>query len=98
MSLDDRGIDSPMSYVFPSITSSEFLEYTNHHRFHFVMMSQGRSSDLDTTKEGKLLNIMYLFGLRGYSLAFIDDIEFRSSKVKFRATSDNRSQNAHVTL
>ncbi|KAL0783517.1 hypothetical protein CaCOL14_001423 [Colletotrichum acutatum] len=80
MSFDDRGIDSPMSFVFPSITSPEFLSYTNQHRFHFVMMAQGRSSDLDTTREGKFLNVMYLFGLRGYSLAFIDDIEFRSSK------------------
>ncbi|KAK1460112.1 DEAD/DEAH box helicase [Colletotrichum melonis] len=80
MSFDDRGINSPMSFVFPSIMSPEFAEYTNQHRFHFIMMSQGRSSDLNTTKEGEFLNIMYLFGLRGYSLAFIDDIEFRSSK------------------
>lgn len=83
MSFDDRGINSPMSFVFPSIMSPEFVEYTNQHRFHFVMMSQGRSSDFDTTSEGEFLRIMYLFGLRGYSLAFIDDIEFRSSKVKF---------------
>ncbi|KAF4777168.1 DEAD/DEAH box helicase [Colletotrichum scovillei] len=80
MSFDDRGINSPMSFVFPSIMSPEFVEYTNQHRFHFVMMSQGRSSDFDTTSEGEFLRIMYLFGLRGYSLAFIDDIEFRSSK------------------
>ncbi|KXH38090.1 DEAD/DEAH box helicase [Colletotrichum simmondsii] len=80
MSFEDRRIDSPMSFVFPSITSPEFLEYTNQHRFHFVMMSSGRSSDLETTREGKFLTIMYMFGLRGYSLAFINDIEFRSSK------------------
>ncbi|KXH62453.1 DEAD/DEAH box helicase [Colletotrichum nymphaeae SA-01] len=80
MNFDDRGINSPMSFVFPSVMSPEFAEYTNQHRFHFIMMSQGRSSDFDTTSEGEFLRIMYLFGLRGYSLAFIDDIEFRSSK------------------
>ncbi|OHE94806.1 DEAD/DEAH box helicase [Colletotrichum orchidophilum] len=77
---DDSGIKSPMSFVFPSITSPEFLQYTNHHRFHFVMMSHGSSSNPDTTKEVEFLKIMYLFARRGYSLAFIDDIEFRSSK------------------
>ncbi|KXH56967.1 DEAD/DEAH box helicase [Colletotrichum salicis] len=77
---DDRSIRSPMSFVLPSITSPEFLEYTNHHRLHFVMMSQSRALDIDAIEAGEFLKIMYLFGLRGYSLAFIDGIEFRSSK------------------
>ncbi|KAK1622681.1 hypothetical protein BDP81DRAFT_507281 [Colletotrichum phormii] len=64
----------------PFITSPKFLEYTDHHRLHFVMMSQGRASDIDATEAGEFLKIMFLFGLRGYSLAFIDGIEFRSSK------------------
>ncbi|KAL2883508.1 hypothetical protein SGCOL_001191 [Colletotrichum sp. CLE4] len=38
------------------------------------------ASDIDATKAGEFLKIMYLLGTRGYSLAYIDGIEFRSSK------------------
>ncbi|KZL83351.1 dead deah box helicase [Colletotrichum incanum] len=74
-------LDAPMSFVFPSIASAEFRQYRSQYHLHLIMLSDGRPSELNGALETKFLGIMHLFAQHQYSLAFIDDTEFRSSKV-----------------
>ncbi|GJC89533.1 putative helicase C694.02 [Colletotrichum liriopes] len=73
-------LDAPMSFVFPSIASAEFRQYTSQYYLHFVMLSHGRFSESRSNLETQFLIIMHLLAQHGYSLAFINDVEFRSSK------------------
>ncbi|KAJ0305409.1 hypothetical protein Brms1b_010819 [Colletotrichum noveboracense] len=88
---------TPMSFVFSTIQSKEFEEYMEKNCLHFVMCSQG--SDFDSTPEvndgvgsGNHLKAMRLFADQGHSLAFMDDIEFRSSKVYTHVVTSARSE------
>lgn len=66
------------SYVFPSIRSSLFREYLDTHPLHFFLGSKAN-------QEGRVrtpLLMLYLMSLAGYCVAFVEGIEFRSSKVR----------------
>ncbi|KAF3801193.1 putative helicase [Colletotrichum gloeosporioides] len=88
---------TPMSFVFSTIQSKEFEEYMEKNCLHFVMCSEG--SDFDSAPEvndsvgsGNHLKAMRLFADQGHNLAFIDDIEFRSSKVYAHVVTSARSE------
>ncbi|KAF0322393.1 DEAD/DEAH box helicase [Colletotrichum asianum] len=88
---------TPMSFVFSTIQSKEFEEYMEKNCLHFVMCSQG--SDFDSAPEvndgvgsGNHLKAMRLFADQGHNLAFIDDIELRSSKVYTHVVTSARSE------
>ncbi|KAH0428180.1 DEAD/DEAH box helicase [Colletotrichum camelliae] len=88
---------TPISFVFSTIQSKEFEDYMEKNCLHFVMCSQG--SDFDSTPEvndgvgsGNHLKAMRLFAEQGHNLAFIDDVEFRSSKVYTHVVTSARSE------
>ncbi|KAF9871134.1 DEAD/DEAH box helicase [Colletotrichum karsti] len=70
----------PMSFVFSAIGNDEFADYMEENSLHFVMCSQGRDAE-DANGSIDHLLVMYLFAKMGYSLSFIDGLDFRSSKV-----------------
>ncbi|TIC97855.1 putative helicase [Colletotrichum higginsianum] len=85
-------LDAPMSFVFPSIASDEFHQYTSQYYLHFVMLSHGRSSESRSNLETQFLVILHLLAQHGYSLAFINDVEFRSSKAYAHIATPSRFQ------
>ncbi|RYP47761.1 hypothetical protein DL768_006229 [Monosporascus sp. mg162] len=70
------------SYRFNSVHDDGFREYLAQTTLHFFMGSDGRATQSDDhpTTLGHL-SIGYRMVCTGYCVAFIDDIEFRSSKV-----------------
>lgn len=70
------------SYRFSAEDGDDFRLYLDRNPLHFFMCSNGgaRSSDVDLVALGHL-SIGYQMARAGYCVAFIDHIEFRSSKV-----------------
>ncbi|TDZ15078.1 putative helicase [Colletotrichum orbiculare MAFF 240422] len=84
MNHDHGWTQSPVSFVFPAITSDEFSKYLEANSVYFIMGSRyGFSMSQERNSQGssRHLATAFLFARRQYSLAFIDDLEFRSSKV-----------------
>jgi hypothetical protein len=80
---DEVSGEGQMCFRFSSMESPEYEQYLRDYAIHFFM-----SLDACTWFEGKTspkslyyLDIAYRLGLRGYSVAFLDDLEFVSSKV-----------------
>lgn len=69
-----------VSFVFPSISSGEFDQYARANALHFVMCSAGEPEESDR-RSADGLAALCLFTRAGYSLGFISDVEFRSTKV-----------------
>ncbi|KAH7313698.1 hypothetical protein B0I35DRAFT_355734 [Stachybotrys elegans] len=80
-------INPPMSFVFPAVHSNEFASYIQQNCLHFVLCSRGQD---DTKSRSRHIEVMYLFASRRYNLAFIDDVEFRSSKVYMSVVTSSR--------
>lgn len=77
-----------LCYRFPCIDCEEFREYLATHAIHFIMCSDGASSD----PKYERINIFYKHIVHeitrtGYCVAFINDIEFRSARVCERDTN-----------
>lgn len=73
-----------MSFVFPAIGSETFTRYTRNHCLQLVMCSRSgltKSHLDDNPQDISRLVPNFLFASEGFSLAFVDDVEFRSSKV-----------------
>ena len=75
-----KGVEEPtagFSYAFPSMASSLFHEYLDKHPLHFFLGSKAHGESRDSTP----LGMLYMMNLAGYCVAFVEGIEFRSSKV-----------------
>jgi hypothetical protein len=79
----NRGQDQPpCSYQFQSLDCDAYRDYLARNAVHFVMCSHGeatRSEQDPVSLEN--LSIGYQVARAGYCVAFIDDIDFQSSKV-----------------
>ncbi len=65
------------SRVFPSVVCPPFAEYLNTHPLHFFLGSKAHDVEEGNTP----LRTLHLMSLMGYCVAFIEGVEFRSSKV-----------------
>lgn len=72
-----------VSFQFPSMESAGYDQYLKENAIHFFLCLNGRTipGALERAKGMQYLGIVYRFGLRGYSVSFLDTLEFVSSKV-----------------
>lgn len=72
-----------INYRFKSLGDTKFRRYLNETSLHFIMCCDGGPKHLDMVTDNTLdhLSIGFRFAAVGISVAFIDDVEFRSSKV-----------------
>lgn len=80
---DVVGSSTPkLCYRFSGIDCDQFRDYLATHAIHFIMCSEGNSGD---QAHGKVDNyyrhIVHEIARAGYCTAFINDVEFRSSRV-----------------
>lgn len=64
--------------------SAVYEQYLKENAIHFFLCLNGRT--ISGALEGtgmEYLGIVYRLGLRGYSVAFLDTLEFVSSKVRY---------------
>lgn len=73
-----------VNYRFTGFSDNTFRHYLRQTSLHFFMCCDGGTTHLDNITDVTLdrLSIGYRFACSGICLAFIDDIEFRSSKVR----------------
>lgn len=84
-----------MSYRFLGIDSHDFRDYTSTHAVRFMLCSDGEPpNDACRARAWPHRVIAHEFMRLGYPVAFLDDIEFRSSRVRkefLRPCSASRS-------
>jgi hypothetical protein len=77
---------APFSHLFPSLESAPFREYLDIHPLHFFLGSKDDSEDgfqlRGADRRKTPLEMLYLMSAAGYCVAFIEGIEFKSSKVR----------------
>lgn len=73
-----------LNFQFPSIESTEFEQYLKDNAVFFFMYLDGHAcfGSEDADKVARYLDPVYKLGLREYSVAFLDTLEFASSKVR----------------
>lgn len=73
------------SYVFPGLESRLFCDYLDTHPLHFFLGSQDNSPHEHPIASAACCNtslgMLHLMASAGYCVAFIEGIEFKSSKV-----------------
>ncbi|OAA65016.1 DEAD-like helicase [Cordyceps fumosorosea ARSEF 2679] len=70
-----------ITFEFPSAESAEFQNYTTENALRFFLCLDGLSFDSDATPFAKWhLAFIHDIGTRGYSVALINNFEFKSSK------------------
>jgi ATP-dependent RNA helicase DDX60 len=76
------------SRVFPDIRSSSFREYLDNHPLHFFLGSNAHDPNHGfqqqphgANRHHTPLEMLYLMSSAGYCVAFIEGVEFKSSKV-----------------
>lgn len=70
------------SYRFTGLASRPYLDYLASNPVHFVMCSHGESTETESDPSSlDHLSIGYRMACDGFSVAFINDITFQSSKV-----------------
>lgn len=72
---------SATSVEFPSMNSPEWSGYLGANAVHFILCSDGLRYN-DKKRAIRYQEILCRMSLRGYSVATIDDVEFKSSKVR----------------
>ncbi|ORY63865.1 uncharacterized protein BCR38DRAFT_433323 [Pseudomassariella vexata] len=77
---------SQMSFCFPALDSEEFRAYTKQNALHFVMCLDGVASGQE-----EYTALLYLLAQARYNLAFMNTIEFRSSKAYASVTTPSGS-------
>ena len=84
----DLGAGNPaatrFNYVFPNLESHRFCEYLDGHPLHFFLGSNAVGDGLQDehiNRQGPL-GMLYVMVSAGYCVAFIEGIEFNSSKVQ----------------
>lgn len=71
------------SHTFPSLASSLFREYLDSHPLHFFLGSNAHDEEsLDIDQQITPLGMLYVMASAGYYVAFIEGVEFKSSKVR----------------
>ncbi|KAK3362356.1 P-loop containing nucleoside triphosphate hydrolase protein [Lasiosphaeria hispida] len=78
-----------LSYLFPSLRSGTFCEYLDSHPLHFFLGSSTYDGSGDIDVNGGPLEMLHLMLSAGYCVAFIEDLEFRSSKVYLSIATPN---------
>jgi hypothetical protein len=68
--------------VFPNLESSLFREYLDSHPLHFFLGSNAHDGSRGADQHSTPLKMLYLMASAGYCVAFIEGIEFKSSKVR----------------
>ena len=69
------------SHVFPNLESRLFREYLDSHPLHFFLGSNAHDGVRDGDAHSTPLQMLYLMASAGYCVAFIEGVEFKSSKV-----------------
>ncbi len=71
------------NHVFPNLESRPFREYLDGHPLHFFLGSNSVDDGLQDERinQQSPLGMLYLMVSAGYCVAFIEGIEFNSSKV-----------------
>jgi hypothetical protein len=76
------------SRVFPNIRSSSFREYLDNHPLHFFLGSNAHDGNHGFQQQPRgavrqltPLEMLFLMSSAGYCVAFIEGVEFKSSKV-----------------
>ncbi len=72
-----------LNHVFPKLESCAFREYLDSHPLHFFLGSNAVDHEFQPqhTDRHSPLGMLYLMVSAGYCVAFIEGIEFKSSKV-----------------
>ena len=73
-----------LSFQFPSMESAGYDQYIKENAVYFFLCLNGRATfgAMDGIKCTEYLGIVYRLGLRGYSVGFLETLEFVSSKVR----------------
>ena len=69
------------SHVFPNLQSCDFREYLDNNALHFFLGSNAHDECRDVEGHNTALVMLYLIASAGYCVAFIEGVEFKSSKV-----------------
>lgn len=69
------------SHVFPNLHSCVFREYLESHPLHFFLGSNAHDEFRAADRHNTPLEMLYLIASAGYCVAFIEGVEFKSSKV-----------------
>lgn len=80
-SMSPEGHESSISFTFPSLESEEFASYLHTHPLHFFLGSSNYEESEDKSSEDSPLRVLHLMAAAGCVVAFIEDVEFKSSKV-----------------
>jgi hypothetical protein len=79
---DGRPDGPKLCYRFSRIDCDEFRDYLATNAIHFIMCSDGASSDAGSEPvDDYYKHIVHEISRRGYCVAFINDLEFRSARV-----------------
>ncbi|KAK4151852.1 DEAD/DEAH box helicase [Chaetomidium leptoderma] len=79
------------SHVFPNLESSCFREYLDNHPLHFFLGSKAHDGFPGGDRHNTPLEMLYLIASAGYCVAFIEGIEFKSSKAYLSMTTPRGS-------
>jgi hypothetical protein len=69
------------SHAFPNLESRSFREYLDHHPLHFFLGSNAHDESSGADQHSTPLQMLHLMASAGYYVAFIEGVEFKSSKV-----------------
>ncbi|KAH6623294.1 hypothetical protein F5144DRAFT_457365, partial [Chaetomium tenue] len=75
------------SHTFPNLASRLFREYLDSHPLHFFLGSNAHDEFPDIDQQSTPLGMLYLMASAGYYVAFIEGVEFKSSKAYFSLTT-----------
>lgn len=73
--------ESSISARFEHIQSNEFQDYLKENAVRFFLTSQSNDNH-STANSIRYLKVIRYLALKGYSVAFLDGLEFASSKVR----------------
>lgn len=87
---DSSAQSDQFSLEFANLQDIRFQEYLENNALHFFLCLGGKASGICSDECGDAhLSIARAMGVDGYSLAFINHIEFASSKVRDSRMSDD---------
>jgi hypothetical protein len=72
---------SKFSRVFPNLQSCDFREYLDNNPLHFFLGSNAHDECREVDGHNTALEMLYRIASAGYCVAFIEGVEFKSSKV-----------------
>jgi ATP-dependent RNA helicase DDX60 len=75
------GNSTTLSYLFPGLESSSFHKYLDINPLRFFLGSSAHTINEGNLDGGTPLGMLHHVASAGYCVAFIEEIEFRSSKV-----------------